>query len=130
MPASSPASTHHASRAGHGRFILKSSSITLATILQQQGWDTAAFISSAVLKKLFGLNQGFRVYDDQMPKPGKGHEYLEDAERRAGDTVDRAIRWLDTQSGHPFFLWVHVYDPHAPLHTTRSIPGEIQRPPL
>ena len=97
-----------------GGFILDSSSTTLATILQAQGWDTAAFISSAVLKKLFGLNQGFQVYDDQMPKPGKGHEFLEDAERRAGDTVDRAIRWLDAQSGKPFFLWVHVYDPHAP----------------
>ncbi len=105
--------THHVRDTGG--FILGSSSTTLATILQKQGWDTAAFISSAVLKKLFGLNQGFRVYDDQMPKPGKGHEFLEDAERRAGDTVDRAIRWLDTtQSGHPFFLWVHVYDPHAP----------------
>src|SRR5579863_1390922 len=104
--------THHVRDTGG--FILQSSSTTLATILQEQGWDTAAFISSAVLKKLFGLNQGFRVYDDQMPKPGKGHEYLEDAERRAGDTVDRAIQWLDTQSGHPFFLWVHVYDPHAP----------------
>src|SRR5450755_339253 len=97
-----------------GGFILKSSSTTLATILQAQGWDTAAFLSSAVLKKLFGLNQGFRVYDDQMPKPGKGHEFLEDAERRAGDTVDHALRWLDTQSGKPFFLWVHLYDPHAP----------------
>jgi choline-sulfatase len=97
-----------------GGFILQSSSTTLATILRQQGWDTAAFISSAVLKKLFGLNQGFAVYDDQMPKPGKGHEFLEDAERRAADTVDHALRWLDTQSGKPFFLWVHVYDPHAP----------------
>ncbi len=97
-----------------GGFILQSSSTTLATILQQQGWDTAAFISSAVLKKLFGLNQGFAVYDDQMPKPGKGHEFLEDAERRAGETVDHALRWLDAQSGKPFFLWVHVYDPHAP----------------
>ena len=97
-----------------GGFILQPSSTTLATILQQQGWDTAAFISSAVLKKLFGLNQGFALYDDQMPKPGKGHEFLEDAERRAGETVDRAVRWLDGQSGKPFFLWVHVYDPHAP----------------
>jgi choline-sulfatase len=104
--------THHVRDTGG--FILESSSTTLATILQKQGWDTAAFISSAVLKKLFGLNQGFQIYDDQMPKPGKGHEFLEDAERRAGDTVDRAIRWLDTQSGKPFFLWVHVYDPHAP----------------
>jgi choline-sulfatase len=96
-----------------GGFILQPSSTTLATILQQQGWDTAAFISSAVLKKLFGLNQGFAVYDDQMPKP-KGHEFIEDAERRAGETVDRAVRWLDGQSGKPFFLWVHLYDPHAP----------------
>jgi choline-sulfatase len=97
-----------------GGFVLQPSTTTLATILQQQGWDTAAFISSAVLKKLFGLNQGFAVYDDQMPKPGKGHEFDEDAERRAGETVDHALRWLDTQSGKPYFLWVHVYDPHAP----------------
>jgi choline-sulfatase len=101
---------------GNGGFILKPSSITLATILQQQGWDTAAFISSACLKKVFGLNQGFAVYDDQMPKPGKGQEFLEDAERRAGQTVDRALRWLDTQSGKPFFLWVHVFDPHVPYN--------------
>lgn len=97
-----------------GGFILQSSSTTLATILQKQGWDTAAFISSAVLKKLFGLNQGFAVYDDQLPTPGKGHEFLEDAERRAGDTIDRALHWLDTQNGKPFFIWVHLYDPHAP----------------
>ena len=97
-----------------GGFVLQPSYTTLATILQRQGWDTAAFISSAVLKKLFGLNQGFAVYDDQMPKPGKGHEFDEDAERRAGETIDHAIRWLDAHSGKPYFLWVHVYDPHAP----------------
>jgi len=104
--------SHHVRNTGG--FILPSSTTTLATILQQQGWDTAAFISSAVLKKFFGFNQGFAVYDDQMPKPGKGHEFIEDAERRAGDTVDHALRWLDAQSGKPYFLWVHVYDPHAP----------------
>ncbi|HLY20485.1 MAG TPA: sulfatase-like hydrolase/transferase [Bryobacteraceae bacterium] len=97
-----------------GGFVLQPSTTTLATILQRQGWDTAAFISSAVLKKLFGFNQGFAVYDDQMPKPGKGHQFDEDAERRAGETVDHAVRWLGTQSGKPYFLWVHVYDPHAP----------------
>jgi arylsulfatase A-like enzyme/Tfp pilus assembly protein PilF len=97
-----------------GGFVLEPSTTTLATILQRQGWDTAAFISSAVLKKLFGFNQGFAVYDDQMPKPGKGHEFDEDAERRAGETVDHAVRWLEAQSGKPYFLWVHIYDPHAP----------------
>src|SRR5882762_8714754 len=62
-----------------GGFILQPSSTTLATILQQQGWDTAAFVSSAVLKKLFGFYQGFAVYDDQMPKPaGNSRDFLAD----------------------------------------------------
>ena len=44
-----------------GGFILQPSSTTLATILERQGWDTAAFVSSVVLKKQFGFNQGFAV---------------------------------------------------------------------
>src|SRR5689334_6874241 len=58
-----------------GGFILSPSTTTLAAILQRRGWDTAAFISSTVLKKLFGLDQGFATYDDRMPRPGKGHEF-------------------------------------------------------
>jgi len=53
-----------------GGFILPSSSHTLATILQKHGWDTAAFIGSAVLKRDFGFNLGFDYYDDKMPRPG------------------------------------------------------------
>ena len=97
-----------------GGFILQSSARPLARILHEQGWDTAAFVSSAVLKKTFGFNNGFDVYDDQMPKPVKGADTREDPERRGGDTVDRALHWLDQQSGKPFFLWVHLYDPHLP----------------
>ena len=66
-----------------GGFVLQSSSHPLARILQEQGWDTAAFIGSAVLKKLFGFNNGFSVYDDEMPRPGKRNEFREDPERKA-----------------------------------------------
>src|SRR4029077_13433982 len=38
-----------------GGFILPSSARPLARLLQEQGWDTAAFVGSAVLKKLFGF---------------------------------------------------------------------------
>jgi hypothetical protein len=48
-----------------GGFVLPSSARPLARILQEQGWDTAAFVSSAVLKKVIGFNNGFAVYDDQ-----------------------------------------------------------------
>ena len=97
-----------------GGFVLSPSTPTLASLLQQKGWDTGAFISSAVLKKRFGFDHGFAVYDDRMPQPGSAQGFLEDAERRAGDTVDHAVQWLDSRGDKPFFLWVHLYDPHTP----------------
>jgi arylsulfatase A-like enzyme len=34
---------------------------------------------------------------------------------RPGDeTVDRALAWLESSGTEPFFLWVHLFDPHAP----------------
>ncbi|MBI4875222.1 MAG: sulfatase-like hydrolase/transferase [Acidobacteria bacterium] len=97
-----------------GGFVLPPSKTTLAQILQQQGWDTAAFVGASVLKKAFGFSRGFSVYDDQMPKPLAGGMASEFPERRAGEVVDRAMGWLNSQSGQPFFLWVHVFDPHSP----------------
>jgi arylsulfatase A-like enzyme/Flp pilus assembly protein TadD len=105
-----------------GGFVLPSSARPMARILQEQGWDTAAFVSSAVLKKVMGFGNGFTVYDDEMPRQGNSQETSEDPERRGADTVDRALQWLGTQSGKPYFLWVHLYDPHMPYHP----PGEFK----
>ena len=113
-----------------GGFVLQSSSHPLARILQEQGWDTAAFVSSAVLKKLFGFNNGFGVYDDEMPRPGKRNEFREDPERKASDTVDRAVAWLNAKpSGKPFFLWVHLYDPHLPYQPPAEFARKYQGHP-
>lgn len=105
-----------------GGFVLQSSSHPLARILQEQGWDTAAFIGSAVLKKLFGFNNGFDIYDDEMPRSGKRNEFREDPERKASVVVDRAIAWLNQRSpDKPYFLWVHIYDPHIPYRPPAEI---------
>ncbi len=94
-----------------GGFALQPSSITMSTILQRRGWDTAGFISASVLTKMFGFNQGFATYDDQLD-----HRNSRDpvSTRAADVTADHAIRWLQQQSGKPFFLWVHFYDAHFP----------------
>jgi arylsulfatase A-like enzyme/Tfp pilus assembly protein PilF len=97
-----------------GGFVLQASSVTLAKIVQDQGWDTGAFIGASVLKKLFGFNQGFAVYDDQMPRPDKTRMSREYPERRAADVVDRSIQWMNAQSGKPFLMWVHLFDAHQP----------------
>ncbi len=96
-----------------GGFALQPSSVTLATILQKHGWNTAAFVSSSVLKKVFGFSQGFSVYDDQMPESDKDNGKPV-ATRPAALTVDHALHWLNTQSTQPFLVWVHFYDAHQP----------------
>jgi arylsulfatase A-like enzyme/Tfp pilus assembly protein PilF len=110
-----------------GGFTLLPSSVTLATILQKQGWDTAAFVGATVLKKSFGFNQGFSVYDDQMPRSDKTRGFSRVASRPASIVVDHALGWLNTQSKQPFFVWLHFYDPHEPYNPPekfrRQYPG-------
>lgn len=86
---------------------------TLATAFQARDWATAAFVSSRVLDRRFGLDRGFEVYDDHMPAEIVG-EYGY-AERDAKAVTEAALGWLERQDGESsFFLWVHYYDPHSP----------------
>ena len=103
-----------------GGFTLQPSSITLAKILQKHGWNTAAFVSAFVFKRDIGFNQGFSVYDDQMPGGAGG----ESATRNAGVTVDHALAWLNKQPSQPYFVWLHLYDAHQPYVPP---PAEFQR---
>lgn len=103
---------HHGVRA-NGRFRLAERHETLAETLKANGYATAAIVSAFVLDSQFGLNQGFDRYHDNIAIDGFNAE-LGAAERRAQVTVDRALRWLDELSEQaPFFLWLHLFDPHA-----------------
>ncbi|HEX9188385.1 MAG TPA: sulfatase-like hydrolase/transferase, partial [Vicinamibacteria bacterium] len=88
---------------------------TLGRVLQSAGYRTGAFIGAYVLDSRFGLDQGFDVYDDEIPK-GEAATGSLDADRRGDVVATRAIAWLRSlpDDERPFFLWMHVYDPHAP----------------
>jgi len=89
---------------------------TLAGILHDHGYSTAAFIGAPVLDSRFGLNQGFDTYFDHFQLAGKEEVHL-DAMKRPGDqVVDEAQKWLNQHPSRPVFLWVHLYDPHNPYH--------------
>ena len=99
---------------------------TVARLLKDAGYDTAAFVGAFVLDHRFGLAQGFDAYDDQIPRDPAATERLE-AERPASAVVDRALAWLEHRSpalpappAHPFFLWLHLYDPHAPYNPPKA----------
>jgi arylsulfatase A-like enzyme/Flp pilus assembly protein TadD len=103
---------HHGLR-NNGGGSLSESVPTLASVLAAGGYRTGAFVGSFVLDHRFGLGRGFQTYDDEIRRDPNAPDALE-AERPAAHVVDRALAWLDRRDPGPFFLWVHLYDAHAP----------------
>jgi arylsulfatase A-like enzyme len=85
---------------------------TLAEAFRRAGYETAAFVSNVVLKARTGLDHGFDLYDDDLggSEANRGTHF----ERVARDTVERAVAWLAGERRGPFFVWVHLQDPHGP----------------
>jgi arylsulfatase A-like enzyme len=85
---------------------------TLAQLLKDQGYHTAAILSNWPLKAhLSGLQPGFDFYDDEFFE--KRWLFFND-ERDAESVTAHALAWLEQPPAEPFFLWVHYSDPHAP----------------
>jgi len=91
---------------------------TLAGILRARGFHTGAFVGSVVLAADRGLARGFDVYQD-----GRARDDSTPRRRSASAVVDDARHWIDGLDGEPFFLWVHLYDVHAP----QAPPVEFRR---
>jgi arylsulfatase A-like enzyme/Tfp pilus assembly protein PilF len=102
---------------------LAATTATAATMLKEQGYDTAAFVGAFPLNARFGLNAGFDVYDDRVRETQAPAEFNM-PERPATTVVALARDWLrsrraphpapSTQHPAPWLMWVHVFDPHAP----------------
>jgi arylsulfatase A-like enzyme/Flp pilus assembly protein TadD len=91
----------------------------ISEAFERQGYATAAFVSSFALDSSWGLSRGFETYDDRVyPDPdASGHGTK--IKRRASDTVDVLLDWLKAHppgapEAKPFFVWLHLYDPHSP----------------
>ncbi|HEY3176123.1 MAG TPA: sulfatase-like hydrolase/transferase [Candidatus Polarisedimenticolia bacterium] len=98
----------------NGTQVLSPEEILLSEILHERGFQTAAIVSSLVLSSEFGLNQGFDLYYEDGIKGSEGRHGLWFDQRVGDKTVDRALLWMKAEGDRPFFLWVHLYDPHAP----------------
>jgi arylsulfatase A-like enzyme/Tfp pilus assembly protein PilF len=102
-------------------FVVPDRVTTLAEMLSQEGYETAAIVASFVLDSRFNLDQGFDTYDDDV-----GAQWSIDelrfraanefgfAERKANLVTAAALNWLERPRHDPFFLWLHYFDPHEP----------------
>ena len=112
---------------------------SVAQAFQKAGYATGAVISAFVLDRSWGLARGFDFYDDAFSAKTFEQKETGLVDRRAGESVGRAIAWLKKTRGadksvptperakaarsgdpgvrptqKPFFLWLHLYDPHSP----------------
>lgn len=112
---------NHGLRVMHGAVenALAPEALTLAEILQADGYATGAFVSAFPVTESFGFGQGFDRFDASF-LPNKTERLVRDgvvntgkAQREAGETVDLALEWWRATEG-PRFLWLHFFDPHDP----------------
>lgn len=92
----------------HTRLRLPDAVTTVAEVLRDQGYATAAFTDGGFVAGRFGLDQGFEIFDESNG-----------SERGLRRTIQSVAAYLqvrgsDPGAEKPLFLFVHTYDAHAP----------------
>ena len=86
---------------------------TLAADLKQRGFATGAFVAAFPLDSRYGLSRGFDTYEETYRSEDEPLDFR--IQESPGTTVvAEALEWYRREAGKPRFLWVHLYDPHAP----------------
>jgi arylsulfatase A-like enzyme len=74
--------------------------VTVAEILRDAGFATAAFTGGSFLSRRYAFDQGFERYDATRSA-------------RMNEAAERALGWLARRGSRPFFLFLHGFDVHG-----------------
>ena len=87
---------------------LPASAVTMAEVFREAGYATLSYSSVLFTGKFTNLHQGFEVL----------HEATSASDQLAAKTAriytDRLLPWLDQHRDDPFFVFLHLFDPHDP----------------
>ena len=84
----------------------------LPKLLKQAGYKTGAAVSTFVLRAETGLAEGFDFYEADIDV--RATESLGNSQRSGRETSRAALEWVKTVASEPFFLFLHIYEPHTP----------------
>jgi arylsulfatase A-like enzyme/Flp pilus assembly protein TadD len=99
----------------NGDAVIRADEQMLAEVLHEAGYATVASVGAFVTGEIWGFNQGFDAYYDDVVKDEVWH-----AERPCEEVVDDIDAWMaERPADHPgpIFAWVHLFDAHMPYHT-------------
>ncbi len=77
---------------------------TLAALFAHAGYATAGFMHNAHLSPTRGFDHGFQVYEVFDELGGDSDAVV----------LGRARDWIESRGDEPFFVWIHLIDPHSP----------------
>ena len=95
--------------------LLPSSATTIAEVYRQSGYSTLGLETIQFVGKFSNQHQGFEELHEQgsfperqggPPKPG--------STKAARTEMDRLLPWLSAHRDVPFFVLLHLSDPHSP----------------
>jgi arylsulfatase len=90
---------------------LPAASTTIAEAYRHAGYATMALSSVMFTGQYTNLHQGFEELHELSSITGAGGPH---SSKTAREYVDRAAEWIERHRGEPFFLYLHVFDPHSP----------------
>jgi choline-sulfatase len=100
------------------------SNTLISEVLQAQGYHTVAFHSIGYLVPLFGLSQGFEVYDVSVVRDRAPVHW----EPTSDLLTDRILAHFDKHiaglpADQPWFLWAYYGDPHSGYLHHEGVPS-------
>lgn len=90
--------------------LLPASATTMAEVFRQAGWATLGFSAIPFTGKMTNLHQGYEVFHESAMDVSTGGIPEKSARRH----VDLLLPWLERHRDVPFFVFLHVEDPHSP----------------
>ena len=92
---------------------LPAAATTLAEVFREAGYATVGYSSVLVTGKFTNLHQGYEeLHESGSTSQGK-------PSKTARQYVDRLAEWLELHRDVPFFVFLHVFDPHCPYEPHR-----------
>jgi len=96
-------------------FAIRPGERLLQQMLRDRGYTTAGIVSSFLLRKETGIGQGFDYFDAELPQAAADAN-VPPVERDGATSEAIAEHWLESNRSSREFLFLHLYEPHAPYN--------------